>query len=313
MRFLSLLKLPSSRNSINRLGGLRLHGGSTTQSLLVYFGVFDAFIAGNPNDAVHVSGVHGDGRDGVVHYTADTTLLADVRATRIIVDEGVTVRQNGFLQVANVAILNNGTIHDDGIATDHETTNTSGVAGGNPSSTGPQGASSRNSFGTPYTFETLGAKGGDGGGTGHRFGGDNSVDWTIVSNVISPFATNNPTDVQRFEFAQQVLLTLTVGCGGGRGGSVDAGDGGHGARMVRLRAPQIVNNGIIRARGENGQDGTGPNDDGGGGGGGGRLIIYGRLLVPGTLDVSGGRGGVGNGTGVDGEPGEDGTIHLFGN
>jgi hypothetical protein len=280
--------------------------------LPVYFGIFDAFIAANPNDAARVSGVYGDGRDGVVHYTSDTTLSADVRASEIIVDEDVTVRQNGFLQVASTSITNNGVIHDDGIASDQSTDNTSGVAAGSPSGTGPQGSGTTNHLDTSYTFESLGAKGGDGGGSGHKLGGDNSVLWTIVPNAISPFATNNPTDVQRIDAASQFLLTLTVGCGGGMGGGVGAGDGGHGARMVRLRAPHIINNGTIRARGENGQDGTGSNANGGGGGGGGRIIIYGKLLVTGTLDVSGGLGGAGIGTGVSGEPGEDGTIHLFG-
>lgn len=94
--------------------------------------------------------------------------------------------------------------------------------------------------------------------------------------------------------------------------------GGGGAGMLLLRAPKIINNGTIRARGGRGLDGpippaptppgTGIGGNGGGNGGnGGPIILVGEYSGTGTIDISGGAPGRGSpGTGV-GTPGTDGS------
>lgn len=315
MGFPSLARLANGFNALV-VEAIRVAGGSPSLSVLVYDEDDDAYIPSSPSVfGITLPGAGGDGRDGPVHYTANTTLTADVRATTILVDAGVTVKQAGFLQLATTSITNNGTISDDGNNASGATPGaarspecTSQVAGGSGGARAAQGGATLpggfNGQGTP---ETLGAEGGAGGG-GVAQGTNNG--WDIVSTTSSPFASTNPLFVT-IPDAAYVNLLVTVGCGGGGGNATVGGTGGAGAGMVRLGSPLIINNGVIRAKGGNGSAGTGAGGHGGGGGGGGRVVIAGSLSGSGTLSVVGGTGGAGNGGGSAGANGSNGTVHLF--
>ena len=104
------------------------------------------------------------------------------------------------------------------------------------------------------------------------------------------------------------------GAGGGGGGDDDydadsGGGGGSGGELI-IVASEVVNEGIISARGGNGGDGgvEGDSDAGGGGGGGGLVYIIASTVKQGTINVSGGAGGTGD---YNGSPGSAGTYRVI--
>jgi hypothetical protein len=315
--FPSLARIANGFNALI-CDAIRVSGGSPALSVLVYDEDEDAFIPQSPSVfGITLPGAFGDGHDGAVHYTTNTTLTEDVRATTIIVDSGVTVNQAGFLQLATVSITNDGTIADDGADASGATPGaarsadcTCQVAGGNGGARATQGGDTvTTGFNGQGTAEALGASGGAGGGGGAGIGGTNNS-WDLVTTTSSPFASTNPLFVVIPDLVY-INLLVTVGAGGGGGTATTGGTGGAGGGMVRLGSPLITNNGTIRAKGGNGSDGTAAGGGGGGGGGGGRIVIAGGIAVVGTMSVAGGTGGAGNGGGAAGSNGSTGTIHLF--
>jgi len=331
MRLIKLIRTSAGRLAAV-LGAVRMPGASADFSLPVYDISEDAFVPGKPNSVVRIPGFFGDGRDGAVHYTTDTTLTQDVRAVTITVDPGVVVNQNGFEQSATFSIVNNGTIHDNGAdavggarGEQRSVSNSCGLAGGQGGFPGVQGNPSRSSFienlanNYYFTSEYLGASGGAGGGPSGGGAGDNSFSWASSTVGSGPFGGLDPTSCAFFfdpgslDSAAAGIGGLSLGAGGGGGTGPDGGGGGAGGGIVRLRSLRFTNNGVISARGGNGGNAVAGNSGGGGGGGGGRVVIVSSQLVQGTLSVSGGIGGSGLGTGASGSSGQSGTIHIFGN
>lgn len=275
------------------------------------------------------AGTYGDGADGVVHYAANTTLTRDVRATSVLVDAGVSVDVAGFEITATISITNNGVIHQNGkdgvsgagggaggFASCAPLGCTAGVSGGNGGggTSNPGNTSTILGAANPnVVHDTLGARGGNGGGSGATAGGLGAdyTGYTVRATVPHPFAGPTPTRVLVLDPWSFGFAALSAGGGGGGGALAGGGGGGGGAGIVRLRAPSIINNGTIRARGGNGGAGGPVNGGGGGGGGGGRIVLVGALSGVGTTDVSGGAGGAGNGVGLAGAAGNAGTVHLF--
>lgn len=326
MRLIPLVRTASGRLAA-KIGGVRIAGASALKKLLVYDPGEEAYVPGTENSVLRIPGFFGDGRDGPVRYTEDTTLHADVRATSILIDPGVTVYQNGFEQSATGSITNYGTIHNDGPSAvagsrgiAHSVSCTAGMTSGDGGFLGANGAATSNSLldffsSTKLTAEPFGAVGGDGGGPSNGPGGQNFFSgWTYDPAGPSPFSSFSPTYTAFVFYPKDsgLLGGITVGCGGGGGTPDTGGAGGAGGSIVRLRAPRVINNGLISARGGNGGDAVSGNSGGGGGGGGGRIVIVCSDFVQGTLSVVGGLDGAGIGTGDDGQPGSDGTIHIFG-
>jgi hypothetical protein len=163
------------------------------------------------------------------------------------------------------------------------------------------------------TSESLGASGGAGAGIDAGAGGNNSSFFGQVFYLRSPLSGPSPTDWTGIWDGQLDLMTyITVGCGGGGGNAVSGGTGGAGGGIVRIRAPRVINNGLISANGGNGSAGTASGGSGGGGGGGGRIVIVGKRSGSGTYTVTGGTGGAGNGAGSAGSNGSNGTTHFYG-
>jgi hypothetical protein len=324
MGFISLVRTAAGLVAV-KLDALRITGGSNSLNILVYDSSEDAYVPTNPSVInVHTPGYSGDGRDGAIHYTTNTTLAADVRATTVLVDSGVELKVAGFEIVATTSITNNGTISDDGSNASGATPGTArdpslctaGVAGGNGggrTQSGSPTALNPSVFGGSGipTPETLGASGGAGAGTGHGAAGNNAAEFALDVTVRSPFCGPSPTNIGFLVTPAGSFAAISVGCGGGGGNATTGGTGGAGGGIVRLGSPLITNNGIIRALGGNGSAGTASGGSGGGGGGGGRIVIVGNLVVPGTLSVAGGSGGAGNGAGTAGSNGQSGSVHLF--
>jgi len=322
MGFISLIRTAAGRMAV-KLDALRITGGSNSLNLLVYDSSENAYIPTNPSAInVHTPGYSGDGRDGAVHYTTNTTLTQDIRATTLLVDVGVSLNVAGFEISATTSITNNGTIHDNGANASGATPGTNrdpttcsvALAGGDGGARTAAGGVTKTSpvlGGGLLTPEPFGASGGAGAGTGHGAGGNNSTSFTFDVNVRSPFSGPSPMSIGLILGSAGQFEVVTLGCGGGGGNASTGGTGGGGGGVVRLGSPLIINNGTISAKGGNGSAGTASGGSGGGGGGGGRIIIVGNLTVAGTLNVSGGTGGAGNGSGTAGTNGQAGSVHLF--
>lgn len=324
MGYISLFKTLAGLAAL-KVDALRIAGGSSGLSILVYDEDEDAYIPASPSlISVTTPGYSGDGRDGAVHYTTDDTLTQDVRATTFLVDTGVTIQTDGFQINASVSITNNGTIHDNGASASGATpgaardpaASSAGISGGGG---GGRTQAGSNASVVPaiisgpnvLTPESLGASGGAGGGSGHGAGGNNSPFFVFDPTIRSPFSGPSPTDLGLIIASNGSFCAITLGCGGGGANATTGGTGGAGGGIVRLASRLITNNGTISAKGGNGSAGTASGGSGGGGGGGGRIIIVGAIAVTGTLDVSGGTGGAGSGAGVAGSSGSAGSTHLF--
>lgn len=153
-----------------------------------------------------------------------------------------------------------------------------------------------------------GGNGGSGGTSGTRAGGagglasvtDLKNGWREMSALTSGHVINAGT----------IKLINGGSGGGGGGGSADGngGDGGGGGGVIIMAAPVIEIAGIIDMRGHvgtNGNAGSGTTNAGGGGGGGGGLLIliYGELILTGSILIDGGEGGDGFGGGSAGGSG----------
>lgn len=267
-------------------------------------------------DVPYPPGTFGDGRDGAVVYSSNTTLAADVRATTVVVNAGVTLKVAGFeiSATTSITVAATGIISDDGAAAvtttpgaARSTACTAGVAGGAGGARLTAGSATAVAIAATSTPEGLGAAGGSGAGTGAGAGGTNGA-FTVDATARSPFCGPSPTD---FEAITGILQAMTVGCGGGGGNAVSGGVGGAGGGIARLRAPSLVNGGTVRALGGAGSAGTAAGGSGGGGGGGGRIVTVGKRSGAGTWSVAGGAGGAGNGGGSAGAAGATGTDHVF--
>lgn len=272
-------------------------------------------------------GVAGDGSDGAVHYTTNTTLAAPVNATTILVDAGVRVNTVSFDMRATESISNNGTIADyrHSVAdTDIVSPGKDGYGGADVSRGGQGGAESKPAGG----LYTAGKNGGDSNTTG----GANGVaaTGTVLSSGLNGGdggtgdAGNNSggtggltTDAFTAGFGINIHVGnellhpqgLDAGAGGGAGagdGSLLGGGGGAGGGYMVLIAPTITNTGTVECTGGNGGDGDPAGNCGGGGGGTGGVMISLGNWTGNDPDVSGGAGGAGSGTGTDGTAGDAG-------
>jgi len=227
---------------------------------------------------------YGDGSDGDVTISTDTTLTENKQYNNLTVNAGITLNTAGYTVKVKNTLINNGTITD----------SSSGGAGGAGGAVGSGGVNDAN-----------GGAGGNGnagtgtGGTGGGGGGGGAGQWK--------------NDNQGF--CWHVLSTT-----GGNGGA--GGVGGQGGGTVIIAAKTFTNNGTINANGVagsagsnggNGQhdfcvcggyppdvDDIGSGAGGGGGGGnggdGGTVSLTYESRTEGTVTAAGGAGGgAGNG------------------
>ena len=286
--------------------------------------------AANPTDSKHlatkeyvdsmgspiISKYFGSGMDKDVIISTNTTLTKDMEYKNLTIKSGATLNPNGWrLFVSDtLTIESGGKISRDGnngggfrnctMGTGLATNRVGGSASGGYASLGcgaHVGCSYTQVPGDNGEFGS-GGNGGSANGYSGSAGGSGSNVNVVLREYIDP-----PSQSQLALLPSLTLAKLGGGGGGGGGGddwefSCLGGKGGSGGGIIHIFAKNIINNGLISARGGNGGDGGSsekfggyPSGGGGGGGGGGGyiLVVYNTKTGEGDLDVSGGNGGSG--------------------
>lgn len=258
----------------------------------------------------------GDGSDGAVTISSNTTLTRDMYYSSLTVDTNSTLKANGFRIYctgtvtvdSGSSIINNGGNGGNGV--------NGGSGGGTQGAGGAAGAAADTGAGVYYAslFGTAGGAGGDVSGVGADGGGGNTVASSIYDGISSASAATGGNGGG-----------IGAGVGGGAGATsstikildADGGINRNWNTLHRGRFDQISDNSIQEWNGLGSTPGSGggggggfeigaPGTGGGGGGSGGnggQLIISANDIVnSGTISANGGDGGNG-GNGGDGASG----------
>jgi hypothetical protein len=266
-------------------------------------------------------GVFGDGSDGDVIISADTTITRDMYyrnltftgaynlltiSCRIFVTDTLnlangTLSCNGGIGVPSSAVGTGG-----GAASSTAKSlgfGTAGGAGGFSSTAGLPGG--------PHTPNTrLGGLGGAGGASGARSGGLGGT------GTVNPDTSGGLGIFKCGEFAingRNVLnAQMNGGTAGGGGGGPNGGGGGGGGGCIVVCARNIVaTTGGIYANGGNGSTPSASGGGGGGGGGGGYIVVITTSNISTLLlGVNGGLGGV-SPSATSGQPGANGNVYKI--
>ena len=267
----------------------------------------------------------GDGSDGDVTITGNTSLTRDMFYENLTVNVSVVLTTAGYRIFVRDTLTLNGTIRSNG-------------ADGSPAGIGPgaggAGATSGSLSGglnggaggddgsggdDAENGTRFGGVGGDGGGGGGEFneGADPSV--AIPTSAGSLRVPIIGLSGFLIDASTASLVAVHGGGGGGGGGSGgvtrgngEGGGGGGGGGIILLFARTLEGEGTIEANGGSGGDGEegeDPGDDGGGGGGAGGggavFLISSSTANPYTLSVA--TGGVGSGGSSGGGGGSNGS------
>jgi hypothetical protein len=271
-------------------------------------------------DRMQGDGFFGDGSDGDVTLTEDTTLARDMFYDNLTVPEGITLYPNGFRIFVKDTLTNNGTIDvSGGIGGDgglgSQTHGNAGDAGSGTESTNylPYGQPGTvgHTVGSALTNAILDKTypGSDGGVNGSGYGGIHTPlpgsaagDVTLVNGWLDLFSLI----LGRMFLSGETVKFNINGVNGGSGyggGQIGGGYGGGGAGTggnggyILICAKTIIGNGsIIADGGKGGTGGTGSDGhtidpsfygaSGGGGGGGGGTGGNGGLIFLLSLDIS---------------------------
>lgn len=270
----------------------------------------------------------GNGADGDVTISTNTTLTRDMFYNNLTINSGAVLNTGGYrVFVANTwAMFGSVTVARNGA-------NGSGATAGAALAAGTLSGSSAGGAGTTgngFPGVAANASYGASGGAGGRSLQNDNV--TTYNPGGAAGAATAPTAVQgslqgiadliaaRFGVVPGALTTkFTGGAGGGGGGgngsaSSFGGGGGSGGGVVMVCARLITHDGVgvasIQANGGNGGNGSGTlRAGGGGGGGGGTVIVITTSAQPGTVttSVAGGTGGLLLYPGVNGSAGSTGN------
>lgn len=261
----------------------------------------------------------GDGRDGTVTLSSNTTLVRDMYYDVLTVNSGV------FLDTAGFRIHAKSNVHCDG--TIYRAPNSgAGNAAGSALAAGVVAGSSAGGIGGGVGAGTAGAAAspalggiGGAGGTGSAGAGGTAGALTVPTAVqggLELFASVRQATVCELLGATKTLVIGGAGGGGGGGNGTGStgGGGGGGGGVVVIMSMLIDGVGSILASGGNGGSAVGNNGGGGGGGGGGIICLISQndtTSVGLTVAVAGGIGGNGLGTGLAGSNGSVGRIYRL--
>lgn len=248
-----------------------------------------------------------------VHISIDTHLTADLFATSLIIDAGITLFTDNYSVFVLTHFVNNGTISNSGRNGGNGTALSGGAAGTVPadgtwqkSGAGGIGKfNGQNGASGGAVSKSLGEQGGNGGDAGiftsplpgacTRM----TVSSELLLNTLSltniPYILNPP------------IFTVRGGSGGSSGaadlGSAGSGGGGAGGGILFVAANIISGSGLFAANGGNGgnafDDGVTPAGGGGAGGSGVVFLFYTSFSGP-TISNNYGTAGLGKRGGGDG-------------
>lgn len=237
--------------------------------------------------------IYGDGIDGTVTISGNTTLTRDMSYDTLTINGGVVLSPAGFRIFVKNTLTNNGTIRDNGQS---GATGGAGAASGNMGGGGGGGVGGNQGSGTgPNSGAGLtNALGGVGGTGGNATGVPDPNSIGAVGGAITTTRANRHGLMLLGDTAE---IRGGTGAGGG-GGNTPAGGGGRGGggAGVIIIAAKTINNGsgTIEAKGGDGESSA--SGAGGGGGGGGAIVLVFRSLTVGTISVAGGaKGAIGGG------------------
>ena len=223
----------------------------------------DQGIQGPPGDSGGGLDIFGNGSDGDVEISSDTTLTRDMYYHNLTIDDGVTLNPGGYrVFVSGTLTLLNGKIFRDGISAEPDV---SGICIADGLKSGTLGGSGDWTKGAGFT-NSLGGWGG---------AAANGFDGQFTSPPRTSFA-----DFSHSWFQAVTLRTLDgqLVNGGAAGGPlvfVPGVCGGSGGGVILIAAHAIAGSGWIRAHGGNGWNS-------GGGGGGGFVVIITTTPRPAT-------------------------------
>lgn len=243
--------------------------------------------------APRVEMLFGNGMDGNVTISSNTTLSRDMYYNNLTINSGRTLKTNGYKIFVKGILTNNGIIDNSGGNGTNGTATSVGIGGdsfgGGKGGDAVRGSS--NTDGNPGIAGVGGGNGGNGGNIGTR---------TEPGTAGRP-ATYTASDRAEFELLNTLYTTSIGGGSGGSGGSgysnqYQGGGGGGGGGRIHIYAKEILNNGTISAKGGNGGNGyvasTLSAGGGGGGGGGFVLLVYENYTGANPI-VTGGEPGTG--------------------
>ena len=236
--------------------------------------------------------LYGDGSDGDVTVSVDTTLVRDMYYDNLVVNAGVRLSTGGFRLFVKGTLVNNGYVSHNGQPAAGASGGAGaaagavggGAAGGNGGATagaGSAGSSKSSSFG--------GAGGAGGTATGAGGAGGAATAPVAALGTIRDLVSG-----VRGRLLDATPVQGGAGGGGGGGSATNPGGGGGGAGGVVLIVGRAIDNtsGIIEAQGGDGATvGAGFGGGGGGGGGGVVILVYGVLLGGSNVNAAEGLGG----------------------
>lgn len=237
--------------------------------------------------SVPVSTTYGNGSDGAVTISSNTTLARDMYYSSLSVSAGVTLQSNGYRIFVSGSCVVSGTIANDG----SNGTNNGGVpgAGGAGGAAGTLGGGGRGvgSGGAGLASSPNGVFGvTNTGGAGN--GGSNGGTYTWYWHL-SPLGNYQliPEAMKEIIYSTAgTSLGITGGVGGGEGAQ-GSGGGGGGVIAIIAHDLTVITGGSIHANGGNWD----PNHWGGGGAGGLILIVTANSYTNnGTIACNGGTG-----------------------
>lgn len=259
-----------------------------------------------------VSGIFGDGSDGTVTISSNTTLTRDMQYANLTVNAGVTLSTGGYKIFVSGTLTNNGTIANVG-------GNASGATKGNGApqgslSGGPAGGNGGVTTGSSGSTGSAGGwqssntgQGGGSGASGAGGSGGSGGSPSAISSSRLPVATaltGYYFGVVAGLSGNGVMLTPGSGSGGGGGGdgTNSGGGGGGGGGCVLVCCKTLTGSGTFSANGGNGATPSTGNCGGGGAGTGGWVVVCCQATSSwtGTLTAASGTAGSGVGTGTAG-------------
>ena len=313
-----------------RFGMARMPAGTSGQVLTGQGAGVDPAYAATPASGL---AIFGDGSDGDVTISGNTTLTRDMFYNNLTVNAGITLNTGGYRVFVKETLTNNGVIARNGNAGTDASAGVSGTAGAALAAGSLGGSPIGMNGGNWYSCR----QGGSGSGGGVVL----IVAKTILNNgTISAnggaggagFAATGTAGT--YAGAAGYNTTNTLGGAGGAGGAttspsaVAGGAGGTVSEPVATEAgyrtlPFVITLRLLSAAGQisgaasGGTGGmcshpTNPAVGGSAGGGGGLLILIYNSLATGTETASGGTGGaasvIGTGAAAAGADGSAGTV-----